>query len=91
MGLKDQNLDEIVNEITDFYNIIKKDFRFKWDDIVVVRDLIDGLQLLPYEELTNDDDLEEEKVKRPTIPQNIKTKYGIEMVENVFNVVQMKI
>ena len=72
---KNQDLDITVNEITDFYNIIKKDFRFKFDDMTRIKDIIDGLQLILYEELTNDDDdFEEKKLRRPSIPQNIKDK-----------------
>ena len=71
---KNRDLDDIIKEVTEFYNHIKNDLVLIFDDMVRVEKLIDGLQLIPYEELTNVDDFEEEKVKRPSIPQNIKDK-----------------
>ena len=67
----DQDINNVVSEVTEFYKYIKKDFTFKYEDMIRVRELIDRIQRLPYE---NHSSTESRKVKRPLIPQSVKDK-----------------
>ena len=67
---KNQDIDDTINEIEEFYKHIKKDLTFKYDKNRL-RDLIHGLHRI-YS--GNQSPTKPKKVRRPTISQNVKDK-----------------